>query len=476
MTTQTEHLQLDLDPSGTAGPGWWDRLQDNLAILDRAHAVHVDAFGAVADDSTDNSVAIQAAYDSLAATGGTVEFGEGIYRFNSTITPPRKCIRTRGAGFQATFLKYMGTGIAFHYGNGVNHYDWGTLEDLEVKAGSNGDYTLVLLDGAHRGIIRNVYLRGASDGIADNRSLHLKAAYQNYFETSVFASSTIVADLDDENHDVTFKDVSMGGQTCLRVLNSHNVRVSGGQISDATNGAIHVLGTNPSKLSYGFELRDVHFEGNNIDCVIGDAAESSVVVPSPLLCSPFPAGLKLDKAEQPTVIGSLLGLYVAGTKLTITANTTYAVLVGLNESASPMISDAGVQTLRIDRGMYRIYDAGTLMVQIDKDSIRLANNKSYGLKDAGGTYRRGLGLSGGNAWNLADMEQAGYAAQLFGNPINFVLSGVSADLGAQLDDAADGQTTLLLMRNVGGTLTLQRVSMGAADSGGAGYKLLRVPN
>ena len=40
----------------------------------------------------------------------------------------------------------------------------------------------------------------------------------------------------------------------------------------------------------------------------------------------------------------------------------------------------------------------------------------------------------------------------------------------------DGDTALLIRRNVGGSYTLERVSMGAADSGGTNYKLLRVPN
>ena len=41
---------------------------------------------------------------------------------------------------------------------------------------------------------------------------------------------------------------------------------------------------------------------------------------------------------------------------------------------------------------------------------------------------------------------------------------------------ADGATALLIRRNVGGTFTLQQVTMGAADSGGTGFKVLRVPN
>jgi hypothetical protein len=41
---------------------------------------------------------------------------------------------------------------------------------------------------------------------------------------------------------------------------------------------------------------------------------------------------------------------------------------------------------------------------------------------------------------------------------------------------ANGQTAILVLRNVNGTLSLQRVTMGAANSGGAGFRALRVPN
>ena len=40
----------------------------------------------------------------------------------------------------------------------------------------------------------------------------------------------------------------------------------------------------------------------------------------------------------------------------------------------------------------------------------------------------------------------------------------------------DGDTTLAILRNVGGVFTLQQVTMGVTDSGGAGFKLLRIPN
>jgi hypothetical protein len=50
-------------------------------------------------------------------------------------------------------------------------------------------------------------------------------------------------------------------------------------------------------------------------------------------------------------------------------------------------------------------------------------------------------------------------------------------LEGDLDDVyADGETALLLRRNVGGVFSLVRISMGAPDSGGTGYRILRVPN
>jgi hypothetical protein len=59
------------------------------------------------------------------------------------------------------------------------------------------------------------------------------------------------------------------------------------------------------------------------------------------------------------------------------------------------------------------------------------------------------------------------------NEITLVIGGVS---GIRAVEAGDGEVAMLVRRNVGGSFSLQRVSMGAMDSGGAGFKLLRVPN
>lgn len=54
--------------------------------------------------------------------------------------------------------------------------------------------------------------------------------------------------------------------------------------------------------------------------------------------------------------------------------------------------------------------------------------------------------------------------------------GVAHANALRIAEAANGETALLVRRNVAGVFSLERVSMGVADSGGAGFKLLRVPN
>lgn len=94
---------------------------------------------------------------------------------------------------------------------------------------------------------------------------------------------------------------------------------------------------------------------------------------------------------------------------------------------------------------------------------------------------------GADATNLLDMQTGsiGNVASISGTLVNLQTSGAQFDHYVQgnvaveyTGDAAIGvdETVLLLRRNVGGIFSLQRVSMGAAGSGGAGFRLLRVPD
>lgn len=83
---------------------------------------------------------------------------------------------------------------------------------------------------------------------------------------------------------------------------------------------------------------------------------------------------------------------------------------------------------------------------------------------------RSTGLDFNAAANITNCTSIGnYSA-----PFDITTNGATiAEFTATI---ADGATGLLLRRNVGGVYTLQAVTMGAADSGGAGFKVLRVAN
>jgi hypothetical protein len=65
---------------------------------------------------------------------------------------------------------------------------------------------------------------------------------------------------------------------------------------------------------------------------------------------------------------------------------------------------------------------------------------------------------------------------LFRQAAGVLSAAIAGNEGARIAEPADGNTALLIRRNVAATITLEQVSMGAVDSGGAGFKALRVPN
>jgi hypothetical protein len=102
---------------------------------------------------------------------------------------------------------------------------------------------------------------------------------------------------------------------------------------------------------------------------------------------------------------------------------------------------------------------------------------------------RGTGVSGtggfAGVWGAADTTSGyGVLADSAGPGVALLARGEAqveannGDLAFRVDatDPAVGQTAILVRRNVGGTFSLQRVSVGAPNSGGTGFRVLRVPN
>jgi hypothetical protein len=85
---------------------------------------------------------------------------------------------------------------------------------------------------------------------------------------------------------------------------------------------------------------------------------------------------------------------------------------------------------------------------------------------SGNTASLELDQSGIRKWTMQNTATTGVLDVLFGATTALTVQNAPAN----------GDVGLAVYRNVGGTLSLQQVSMGAADSAGTGYKVLRVAN
>jgi parallel beta-helix repeat protein len=164
------------DTSAGAGDAAKVPLLNSSGLIDRTMipvlgttTYSVDSYGAVGDDSTDDSTSVQNAINAAAATGGVVTFQAKTYLINSQLTIPndagspvahQRPIRLQGAGSHMN-----GQGVAAPYG--------GTILDLRTNAtdGKLVSYGLGLLElrditFTDKGTNSNVYV------LVTNTTLH----------------------------------------------------------------------------------------------------------------------------------------------------------------------------------------------------------------------------------------------------------------------------------------------------------------
>jgi hypothetical protein len=84
---------------------------------------------------------------------------------------------------------------------------------------------------------------------------------------------------------------------------------------------------------------------------------------------------------------------------------------------------------------------------------------------------------GGGGPAILSLQTSGAPVSLyFDNGSAYLFGGAGALLGANAAAPAPGATSMFLRVNSNGGVSTVPVSLGAADSGGAGYRVLRVAN
>ena len=116
-------------------------------------------WGALGDDSKDDTTAIQAAIDAVgAAGGGIVFFPPGTYKITDTLTVDAGFVRLVGSGQKNTIIRNYGTGGETAVNIATRQqYSYTSIEDISIH-GNPGSGAGVQIVGRNRHTVRNVHI------------------------------------------------------------------------------------------------------------------------------------------------------------------------------------------------------------------------------------------------------------------------------------------------------------------------------
>lgn len=119
-----------------------------------------------------------------------------------------------------------------------------------------------------------------------------------------------------------------------------------------------------------------------------------------------------------------------------------------------------------------ILDIDTNGIPAFLENFRVNNNKAIRLYNAAGTNFGQLAMSAADNLSLSNLAGSTQVSASSGQQVQMVVNGVEV---GRFDGSAVATQTRFMVYDVDNA-TLERVTVGAADSGGVGFKVLRIPN
>lgn len=454
----TARLGLDIPPVGTAGIGYATRVDAALQRIDdtvaRMFHISVLDYGAVGNGTTDDTAAIQAAIDA-APSGSIIFFPVGAYLISSTLTIT-KPLHIKGADWLGATLK--GTGLTMVSVAGAAAVGC-TFEDLyfQFTSSNAANIGLALGDGTNACVywsVRRCRFHGVGSGGLGNNGVGISMDFAlegSITDTRVeFFAKGIVLDgtgIDQSNANVL--------EGCLIRQNLVGVDQVLAQDVTVLGGTIEGNGTGWRKTTGKVTFVGTHHENNGGSVDI----ESSAGTVTSYGCM-YNFTIHLTGGNLVSVADMLSNVDNDGTGFARLIQPDPAQ--AYTHSGNVSIVDGSTFTAAAGQDMTLLPGSNNVIVQH-------ASNIALKLKSVSNTGFSQLYFA------RANLDNAGRIYYDHANNKMLIESAGGVEC-LSLNAPSDGETAMLLRRNVGGTVTVQRVSMGAADSGGTGYKALRVPN
>jgi hypothetical protein len=422
----------------------------------RERVPSVKDYGVVGGGVTDDAAALQVAIDAVsAAGGGEARIPPGTYRLNSQVTV--KTGVTLRLDHGATIIHGANTKLfrmkprSRLIGGKVDVSATGLAAWSSVAFEFDGTDALPNFRGVEPTVVQTELKsrRGAGTGTAFH--LHaLGAGAANVYGVQVDAT------IDGFEFGAHLQSSDSGGG--IRWVNGNFLRLR----AMATVSLVKQTTTDPGK----------QIDGNIFDIEYQTTAHTGPVL--------------IVEGRYNQFRGMIWDLGV-GTSVQLGASTTYnfVLMAGLLAST---ISDAGTNntilsvssgnpSFKVNQATFNQLTASSLEANTGGDlpikgmTVTLDNNKSLRMKDSGGVARSVLLNTTGNNLQLGI---AGIPSVIAAGDVRyraFINNQARMDID---NDNTAGNTAMVLWDCGAGTA--KRVSVGAADSGGAGFKVLRIAN
>ena len=390
--------------------------------------VNVTGFGADRTGVADSTAAIQAALDSLATTGGTCFFPHGIYLHTGLTWPIHVDILGESTGSAGkTVLRSTSAVAALTQTPGALTLLNGSISNIELDGNSVGTIGLNLQNLAQFHLDRVTVSGFVTTGMR---------AFGCLVYTAVkckFINNVIGIDIDDTAQEdanlITFQDciISSNATYGLQAVDGGMITLRGcdiesnGTAANAATGAVKFGNMSPNGEGVAVSIEGCWFENNN--------------------------GHSAIRFNAPAATPSC---YLVRSTHIIGGTRTYGLYTDAGGSSSNLLCEGVIAQ---SAGTADIYESATAVI---------------------GTYLRCL------AATVSYNANANFTIKLpdpTDGGINSIGSNTSLTFPAQLrlDQNAMANETRVEVWDVTAA-ALRRVTIGANDSGGAGFRVLRIPN
>lgn len=215
--------------------------------------VNVLDFGAVGNGTTDDTAAIQAAINSLSATGGVVYLPINTYKITAPLTNTKSGVSLVGDGSAATIISNSQTGDAIVFGDAVNELTQCRIVGMKIQGSvtsGRGFYGKIFGSQCE---LNDVYVNSGSVGIQLDSCYVSK--YYNVWVRSTVSHGIFVNNI---SHNTSFIGckVQLAGGNGMVIQGCYNVLVTGSNFEFNQINQIAV-----SNGCAGVDIADNYFEG-----------------------------------------------------------------------------------------------------------------------------------------------------------------------------------------------------------------------